>query len=60
MGDETRFLTLRLADYDPAQAARIERECTLTEIMEALVVRRHDNEAEVANETAINARRNAR
>jgi hypothetical protein len=42
-----RLVTLRLADYDPARAAEIERECTLTEIAEAAQVKRHDNECEV-------------
>lgn len=42
-----RLVTLRLADYDPARAAEIERDCTLTEIAEAATVKRHDDDCEV-------------
>ena len=38
-----RFLTLRLAEYDPVRAAEIERGFTLTEIAEAATVKKHDN-----------------
>lgn len=42
-----RLVTLRLAEHNPARAAEIERGCTLTDIAEAAMVKRHDNECEV-------------
>jgi len=47
IGEPMRFVTLRLADYDPARAAEIERDCTITEIAEAAMVKQHDNDTEV-------------
>lgn len=41
--DVLRTPILRLAGYDPARAAEIERSCTMTEIAEAILVRGHDN-----------------
>lgn len=45
--DDLRIITLRLAEYDVARAAEIERQCTLTEIAEAAVLKQHDNATEI-------------
>jgi len=47
IGDGLRVIILRLADYDPALAAEMEQECTINEIAEAAMLKRHDNECEV-------------
>jgi hypothetical protein len=43
MPDSLRWTILRLADYDPVQAARIEEYSTILEIAEASVLKQHDN-----------------
>jgi len=45
--DDLRIITLRLADYDAVRAAEIERQCTITEVAEAAVLKQHDNACEI-------------
>jgi len=45
--DDLHVITLRLADYDPARCAEIERECTISWIAEAAVLKQHDDSTEI-------------